>query len=226
MEMQKQNSTARKHAPTQRYLHISEVKDNAIVLKDGSLRAVIAVSSTNFALRSEDEQNALTASYQSFLNSLDFPVQILIHSRVLDINSYLEKLRTLMAGQTNELLRIQMTEYIEYVARLVEYASIMSKSFYMIVPYSARAAKDSFFGRLGKVFNPASEIALHEEDFEKAKTKLDERVNHVVAGLGSIGLRSIILETPELVELLYESYNFDSASPFHAEAMEEIELSV
>ena len=137
MELQTKSRIAKPTESTQKYLNISEVKDNVLVLRDGSLRAVITVSSTNFALKSEDEQNALTGAFQGFLNSLDFPVQILIHSRILDINGYLEKLRTLASGQTNELLRIQMTEYIEYVGKLVEYASIMSKTFYVIVPYSS-----------------------------------------------------------------------------------------
>src|SRR3989338_4978029 len=113
-------------------------------MKDGSLRGVVAVSSTNFALKSEDEQNALVAAYQGMLNSLDFPIQILIHSRVLDINSYLGKLKTLAAGQTNELLRIQMTEYIEYIGKLVEFANIMSKNFYVVVPFSSAPQHESW----------------------------------------------------------------------------------
>ena len=100
-EMQTKSRIAKPTESTQKYLNISEVKDNVLVLRDGSLRAVITVSSTNFALKSEDEQNALTGAFQGFLNSLDFPVQILIHSRILDINGYLEKLRTLASGQTN-----------------------------------------------------------------------------------------------------------------------------
>lgn len=209
---------------TQKYLDIAEIKENTIVMKDGSLRAVIVVSSTNFALRSEDEQNALIGAYQSFLNSLDFPIQILIHSRVLDINGYLEKLRELMASQTNELLRIQMAEYIEYAARLVEYASIMSKTFYVIVPYFTTPTKQTLGSRFRKFFNPAAQIAGHREAFERAKVKLDERVAHVVSGLGSMGLRSLVLQTPELIELLYLSYNFEFATALHAEAVEEIEV--
>lgn len=209
---------------TQKYLDIEEVKENTIVLKDGSLRAVVVVSSTNFALKSEDEQNASVAAYQNFINSLDFPVQILIHSRVLDINSYLEKLRGLASAQTNELLRIQITEYIEYVASLVQYASIMNKIFYVVVPYSAAAGKESFTGRLAKFLNPAAKIASSQEDFERTKVKLEERINHVIAGLGGIGLRSIVLNTQELIELLYSSYNFEFASPLRAEEIEGIEI--
>lgn len=214
-----------KGVPTQRFLNLAEVKEDAIVMKDGGLRAVVAVSSTNFALKSEDEQNAIVQAYQNFLNSLDFPIQILMHSRVLDINTYLEKLRNLAAGQTNELLRIQMAEYIEYIARLVEYASIMSKNFYVIVPYSSGApVSETFFSRLLRVFNPAKQIVTSQEEFEKSKSKLEERLGHVTGGLGGMGLRTVVLKTQDLIELLYESYNLEAASPLHAEAIEEINL--
>ncbi len=210
---------------TQKYLNIAEIKDNTIILRDGGLKAAIAVSSTNFALKSEEEQNALVAGYQNFLNSLDFPIQILMHSRILDINGYLEKLRNLAASQTNELLRIQMSEYIEYVQRLVEYASIMSKNFYVIVPYSAgKPVKESLGSRFMKILNPASAVIASEESFELGKQKLDERLDHVVSALGALGLRSIVLRTEELVELLYQSYNFEQASPLHAEAVHEIDI--
>lgn len=222
VEMQK--STTKRAEPTQKYLKIAEIRDNVVLLKDGGLRAVIAVSSTNFALKSEEEQSAIAAAYQNFLNSLDFPIQLLIHSRVLDIEGYLEKLRGLAAGQTNELLRIQMSEYIEYVQKLVEYASIMSKTFYVIVPYSAGAVKETMLGRLTKIFNPVAEIATRQEDLEKARAKLGERIDQIVSGLGSMGLRSMVLNTRELIELLYMSYNFESASPLHAEAIEEMNL--
>lgn len=202
------------------------MKNNTLVMKDGSLRAVLAVSSTNFALKSEEEQNAIIAGYQNFLNSLEFPLQILMHSRILDIEAYLTKLKGLASAQTNELLRIQMTEYIEYVAKLVEFANIMSKTFYVVVPYSTKPEKQqTFFNKVGNFFSPAGQIALHEEGFERAKIRLDERVSHVASGLGSVGLRSLVLQTRELIELLYESYNFDTASPLHAESLEEIDIT-
>ncbi|MDP3993811.1 MAG: hypothetical protein U1C57_00805 [Candidatus Doudnabacteria bacterium] len=222
-EMQTKSRTPKPPESTQKYLNISEVKDNVLVLRDGGLRAIITVSSTNFALKSEDEQNALTGAFQGFLNSLDFPVQILIHSRILDINGYLEKLQTLASGQTNELLRIQMTEYIEYVGKLVEYASIMSKTFYIVVPYSSAPVAEGFGGRIKKILNPAAGVAGAQEDFEKAKIKLEERVNHVISELGGMGLRSIVLRTEELVELLYLSYNFD-APPLDTKSLEDMKL--
>lgn len=228
MEMQKAKLVkSRPTEPTQKYLDISEIKNDCVVLKDGSLRAVVAVSSTNFALKSEEEQNALTASYQSFLNSLDFPIQILIHSRVLDINGYLERLRELSSSQTNELLRIQMTEYIEYVGKLVEFASIMSKNFYVVVPYSGSGGgKQSLGGKILKFFNPAAKVVGMEENFERAKAKLDERAMRILTELASMGMRSVTLNTAELIELLYQSYNFDSATPLHADAFQELDIKI
>src|SRR3989344_3045242 len=171
MEMQKKKNSNPAYS-TQKYINVAEIKENTLILKDGSLRAVIAVSSTNFALKSEDEQNALVAAYQGMLNSLDFPIQILIHSRVLDINSYLGKLKGLAGGQTNELLRIQMNEYIEYIGKLVEFANIMSKNFYVIVPFSANPVKETLGSKIRKFINPVAQIATSQEDFHRAKTKL------------------------------------------------------
>lgn len=226
MEMQSTKLVrAKPTEATQKYLKIAEIKEDTIVLKDGGLRGIIVVSSTNFALKSEEEQNALIAAYQNLLNSLDFPLQILIHSRILDISSYLEKLRSLEAGQTNELLRIQMSEYIEYVGRLVETANIMSKTFYVIVPYTAEAVKDTFSSKIAKIFNPAKTISNRQEDFQKAKLGLQKRLDHVMGGLGGIGLRALVLNTEELMELLYLSYNFGAVSPLHTGALEEIEVS-
>lgn len=225
-EMQsKKLAGARTSEPTQKYLDVSEIREDTVILKDGSMRAILAVSSTNFALKSEDEQNAIGAAYQGFLNSLDFPIQILIHSRILDVNGYLEKMRSLESSQTNELLRIQMSEYIEYIAKLIEFANIMSKTFYVVVPYSAAAAgKTGFFSKFGRILNPAGQIAVSRNDFEQARAKLDERVAHVSSELGGMGLRSLQLKTEELIELLYQSYNFDAASPLHTESLEEMEV--
>src|SRR3989344_2418570 len=177
-EMQAKNKAAES---TQKYLDIAEIKDNTIILKDGSLRGVVAVSSTNFALKSEDEQNALIGGDQNLLNPPDFPLPILIHSRVLEIGGYLEKLRGLAAGQTNELLRIQMNEYIEYIGKLIEFANIMAKTFYVIVPFSSQPVRETFLSKVTGFLNPAAGIATNQEDFERAKIKLDERVNKVVS---------------------------------------------
>lgn len=224
-EMQKKVNSDQKSS-TQRYLSIAEIKEGTLVLRDGTLRAVIAVSSTNFSLKSEDEQNALVAAYQGMLNSLDFPIQILIHSRILDIEGYLSRLKGLASGQTNELLRIQIMEYIEYIAKLVELANIMSKNFYVVVPYSAdEVANPTWSTKVKKFLNPVAQIASTAEGFKHAKVKLDERVNHVMAELGSIGLRSLVLNTEELIELLYQSYNLDTAMALHGDSVKGIEIT-
>src|SRR3989338_8311268 len=155
LEMQSsQMSGSKPPASTQALLDIAEIKESTIVMKDGSLRAIIVVSSTNFSLKSGEEQNALISSYQSFLNSLSFSIQIVMQSRKLDIHSYLDKLRAVMAEQTNDLLRMQTEEYIEYISKLIEFASIMNKNFYVIVPFSIQAAKEGLFQKVGSLFNP------------------------------------------------------------------------
>src|SRR3989338_9362644 len=136
---QKKGSAA---SSTQLYLNIAEIKDNVVVLKNGGLRAVLQTSSVNFNLKSEDEQNAIIYSYQSFLNSLEFPVQISIRSRKLDIDKYLETVRAIGEKHQNPLLQEQTREYCEYVKKLIEYADIMEKNFYVVVPYDPYRAQN------------------------------------------------------------------------------------
>src|SRR3990167_10359274 len=178
-------------ASTQAYLDIAEIKENTIVMKDGSLRAILVVSSTNFSLKSVGEKNALVNAYQNFLNSLEFPVQIVMQSLKLDIHAYLDKLRSTMQQQTNEFLRLQTQEYIEYVSKLIEYASIMNKTFYVIVPFSIEAAKRGFFKKIGSMLNPAGTISLKKQDFEAHREELYKRVNQAASGLNGMGMRSI-----------------------------------
>lgn len=213
-------------ASTQAYLDIAEVKEGTVVMKDGSLRAVIAVSSTNFSLKSGEEQNALINSYQSFLNGLAFPVQILMQSRKLDVHSYLDRLRSVMQEQTNELLRLQTQEYIEYITKLIEFASIMNKTFYIIIPYtSGIAVQESLLSRLTKILNPVSKISSQKQQFATDRELLYQRVSQVTGGLGGMGLRTIILNTEELIELLYNSYNLSNASQIKIKHLEELDLA-
>jgi hypothetical protein len=226
MEMQSNKLAGNKPtASTQAYLDIAEIKEGTIVLKDGSLRAVMIVSSTNFSLKSSEEQNALIAAYQSFLNSLEHPIQVLMQSRKLDINTYLDKLRAVMQQQGNELLRLQTQEYIEYITKLVEFASIMNKTFYVIVPYSIDAAKEGIFKKIGDIFNPAGTITASKQDFENHREILYQRIVHIANVLNGMGLRTIILSTEELIELLYNSYNLDAASPIRIKSVDELDLA-
>lgn len=212
-------------ASTQSYLDIAEIKEGTMVLKDGSLRVVIAVSSTNFSLKSNEEQNALINAYQNFLNSLNFPIQIVMQSRKLDIHTYLSRLRSYMQEQSNELLKLQTQEYIEYIGKLVEFASIMNKTFYVVVPYSSGIAiQEGFLSKLGKIFNPVKGISSRKLEFEKSREQLTQRVNQITGELGSMGLRSIVLSTEELIELLYNSYNPTNSAQIKIKDIQELDL--
>src|SRR6185369_3779482 len=134
MKLDMQNKKKPVGKSTQSFLRMSEIKNDTVVVDDGTMRAILAVSSTNFDLKSQDEQNSIIFNFQRFLNSLDFPVQILMQSRKMEIGGYLEKLRRLAEKQTNELLRVQTVEYVEFISRLIENASIMNKNFYIVVP--------------------------------------------------------------------------------------------
>jgi len=195
-------------ASTQKFLDISEIKDNVVILRDGTLRAVIMVSSINFALKSEEEQNATISAYVSFLNNIDFPLQIVIQSRELNIDNYLADLRKIEKEQTNELLKMQTTEYIQYVNELISMSKIMKKSFYVIVPYNPLSDKQkSFFERFKEVFQPVNLLKMKEDKFQKRKADLFKRVDNVFGGLNSMGLNCVMLDTQSLIELYYNVYN-------------------
>jgi type IV secretory pathway VirB4 component len=183
-------------ASTQQFLEIEDIKGGVLILKDKSLRGILAVSSLNFALKSEEEQNAIIYQFQNFLNSLDFPIQIYIQSRKLNIVGYIEKLKELERGQRNELLKIQIREYIQFIESLLAGGSIMSKNFYVIVPFYPPLTA----GR-GK------SLTLSEEEFERAKTQLWQRMEFVAHGLRSCGLFCVPLGTIELIELFWSIYH-------------------
>jgi len=207
-EMQSKTGSV-KGSSTQGFLLISQIKGDTIITRDGGLRAVVVVSSTNFVLKSPEEQTAIIQRFQSFLNALDFPIQILIQSRRLDIHSYLEKLREKQLQQQNELLRVQTEEYIEYIKKLLQFGNIMGKTFYVIVPYAGgiMTNKKGLASKLSNLLNPAKEISMSQEKFVRDCRVIGERVAHIEGGLSSIGLRTMRLNTQELVELLYHSYN-------------------
>lgn len=194
---------------TQKYLPISEIRDDLVILKDGTLRKVLIVSSINFALKNEDEQKAIISGYVQFLNTLEAPIQIVIQSRKLDIKEYLEKLRKLAKVQTNELLKIQTTEYTNYIEQLVDLAQIMEKKFFIIVPYSpfSKKQRKSFFSRFQDVISPGRVIKLKEDKFRKYQEELERSASIVASGLTSIGLKVVPLDTQSLIELYYQMYN-------------------
>lgn len=197
---------------TQSHMPIAEVKDGVVVLKDGTMRSVLLVSSLNFSLKSEDEQNAIISGYVGFLNSIDFPIQIVIQSRRLQIRPYLEKLKGLEREQTNELLRIQTADYRAFVEELVQIGQIMTKRYYVVVPYDPISNKrKSFWTRFKEVLKPALSVRLKEERFKQRQEELAMRLRHITTGLSGIGLTVVELDTQALIELYYSTYNPDTA---------------
>ncbi|HKK54482.1 MAG TPA: hypothetical protein VJ926_03105 [Patescibacteria group bacterium] len=197
---------------TQEFLDIAEIKDDTVIMKDGTLRSVILVSSINFSLKSEDEQNAIISSYVRFLNNLDFVFQIVIQSRELNINGYVEYLEKNEKEQTNKLLKMQTGEYIEYIKELTSIGKIMNKRFYVVVPYNPLSDKrKGFFSSLREALSPVKSLKLQEKKFQKYKTMLARRLASVTTNLESMGVSTVKLDTQSLIELYYKTYNPDTA---------------
>ena len=194
---------------TQEFVPIAEVRDGIVVLKDGSMRAVVLSSSLNFSLKSDDERNAIILQFQDFLNSLDFAIQISIESRRLDIRPYLALLEDRYKEQINDLMKIQTREYIDFVKKFTETTNIMTKSFFVVVPYDP-AILDIKGGVTAKLFSRKSgkEVANEKKvSFEENRTQLEQRVSVVEQGLSRCGIRVIRLGTEEVIELFYKIFN-------------------
>lgn len=204
-------------ASTQRHLPFSQLRENIIIMKDSSARSVLRCSTINFLLKSEEEQDAIIISFQRFLNSLDFPVQIMIRSTKLDIDGYLEKLKDKALNQKNELLQNQTYEYIEYLKKLVEVAQIMKKEFYIVLPFDQeedKSVKDPWIFWVFKSFwrsinnnDDTVKIRWQIRDFALLKKWLSWRINTVKSSLEGIGIKATELEKSELVKLMWEYYN-------------------
>ena len=214
--------TAEKPTPknqnsAQSSLQLSEIRDNMVIMTDGSLRAVISCQSINFDLMSDKEREGVEYSYQQFLNSLNFPIQILVRSQRVDIGPYLDKLIDTRRNQDNMLLGVLMDDYINYIDALAEGANIMEKSFYIVIPYfphgDAANLIDQGKGFFGKLFaRPKNTITrINAADYQKAKDEIKNRVDAVMAGLFQIGIQSVQMETKALGELYYNFYNPDTA---------------
>jgi hypothetical protein len=192
----------------QDFVDISEIKDNVVILKNGTMRVVLMVSSINFDLKGTQEQEAIVSAFQGFLNSLDFPIQIIVSSRRLDINPYIELLDEKEKEQENELLRNQINEYRDFIKNMVSTSNIMTKSFYVIVPFAlTEGKKENFIDRVRIAFNPKQAMAEKQMEFESLKNQLWQRADHIIAGLEGTGIRMIPLKTEELIELYYNAYN-------------------
>lgn len=205
----KKELTQNKNNPsTFEYVDVQEIRDGIVVLKDGSLRGILAVSSINFDLKASDEQDAIILRYQQFLNSLDFPIQIITSSRKINVTEYLQELEKQESAQTQDLMRMQIYEYRNFVQNLTQVQNIMTKSFYIIVPFfPVETNKKTLLKNLFQVFNSES-VILHKRDLlETYKSQLFQRIDHISAGLSGIGLRLVLLNTEDAIELLYNSYN-------------------
>ncbi len=211
---------------TQKSIPFAEIRDDVVIMKDGTLRSVILVSSLNFALKSEDEQQGVVNGYVSFLNSVDFELQIVIQSRKLNIEKYLNKLDALARQQDNELLRKQTKSYRMFIQKLVEEADIMDKKFFIVVPYSPFSKKKkNFFVRLQEVLSPASIVKLGQKKFDDYKIELGRRVQLVQSGLKSIGLETKILNTQALIELYYNTYNITTKQQGRVEDIDKMQVN-
>ncbi|NTW14747.1 MAG: hypothetical protein HGA38_00050 [Candidatus Moranbacteria bacterium] len=195
-------------ASTQKYVDVADVRDGVIVLRNGSIRCILLASSINFDLKSTEEQDAIIAQYQGFLNSLDFPLQIVVHSRRFRIDPYLARLDDEERRQENELLRFQISEYRNFVQSLTEVSNIMSKYFYIVVPFApSETERGGLFGKLEGIFSPKSGTAVSGETLETYRSQLFQRADQVSAALMGTGVRTSMLGTEEVIELLYNTYN-------------------
>jgi type IV secretory pathway VirB4 component len=194
--------------PTQKFVEIEDIRQGVVILKNGSFRRVLMVSGINFELKSEEEQNIISYAYQNFLNTLDFSVQIVIHSRKLNIENYLNKLAERQTTETNELLKNQISEYIEFIRSFVELNAVMAKTFFVVVPYDPIVIPSGgkkileFFK-----FGSKTKISALEENLEQKITQLNQRTEQVINSLTQVGLRVVALEDKELIELFYNLYN-------------------
>lgn len=186
--------------PSQVFLEIDQIKEGILILKDKSLHGIMMVSSLNFALKSEEEQNAIIFQFQNFLNSLDFPIQIVIQSRRLNITGYLDKLRELEKSQPNELLRRQTVDYRQFIQKLVESGQILTKNFFVVVPFYPMEIPGVKQGE-----------SLGKEKFERAKIQLWQRMEFVALGLRRCGLECFPLNTPEIIELFWSLHHPEEA---------------
>lgn len=191
---------------TQEFIPIDDVRDGIVILKDGGMRGILMASSVNFSLKSDDERQAIISQFQDFLNSLDFLIQIVIQSRRLDIRPYIALLESRYQEQTNDLMKIQIEQYIAFIKSFTESTNIMTKNFFIVIPYDAAivSAKSGFFSGFGGKKDSKKE---KEENFEEKKNQLEQRMGVVEQGLVRCGVRVAKLGTDEVVELFYKTFN-------------------
>lgn len=205
---------------TQNNLQIAEIRDGIVIMNDGSFRAVIMAKSINFDLMSGQEREGVEFSYQGFLNSLYFPIQIFVRSQKVDIKPYLDKLEKIRSEHDNMLLALLMEDYIYFIDQLSAQTNIMDKNFYVIIPFFPTEAstkplaqtKGLFDGIFGLFGNNKTHVVINEKNLEDAKDELRNRVQSVLDGLMQCGVQGMPLDTEELIELYYDTYNPDTAT--------------
>lgn len=197
---------------SQQNIPLSAIYDDVAVSKRGQFCQILMVNSVNFGLKSAEEQNAIIAQYQAFLNSISFPIEIVMHSKQLDLSGYLKDLDARVAQEANELIRYQIQEYSDFVKKLISIANIMDKKFFIVVPYQIPATelpKEGFFASL--FGSPHAHLRVPLKRFELIKEELTQRVNVIMSGLASMGITSEILNTKQIIELFYRTYNQNEA---------------
>ena len=196
---------AQTQTATQDFVPVRDIKGNVVVLKNGQMCMVLLASSINFALKSGNEQQAILSSFQSFLNTLDFSLQFYTQSRKLNIEPYLLQLSERESQQDNDLMRIQLREYMQFIRTFVTEVDVMSKSFFVVIPYNPVTI--DFASSVSAVFGKKRDIIIDEARFEENRLQLEQRASLVEQGLSRVGVRTIPLQNEELVELYYHIFN-------------------
>lgn len=194
---------------SQSFVPVKEIRNGVVILKNGEYRGILMCSSINFALKSEDEQRAIIGGFQNFLNTLDFSVEIVVHSRKMDIRPYLALLEERMSQQSSELMRIQLREYINFIRSFIENSDVMTKLFYVVVPYTAAPVSEvaSALPFLQKPKATPQMEDAYDAQFDEYRAQLEQRMALVGSALQSSGVRAVPLGTEEIIELLYRSFN-------------------
>lgn len=190
---------------TQDFVPVRDIRENVVILKNGQMCMILLASSINFALKSLDEQQAILAQFQSFLNTIDFSLQFYIQSRRLNIQPYLDQLLERETAQDNDLMRIQLREYIEFIRTFTAEVDVMSKNFFVVIPYTP--TQIDFSSNISAVLGMKREVTIDNTKFEEHRMQLEQRVALVEQGLSRIGVRTIALQNEELVELYYHIFN-------------------
>ncbi len=209
---------------TQNHLQIAEIRDGIVIMNDGTFRSVVMVKSINFDLMSPAERDGVEAAYQGFLNSLYYPIQIFVRSQKVDIRPYLEKLDKIRSEHDNMLLAMLMDDYLDFIDQLASQTNIMDKHFYVVIPYLPQTEKSktsksgktntkSMFDGIFSMFGSGkTHVVINEAKLEEAKTELRNRVQATLDGLEQCGVHGLPLDTQELIELYYDTYNPDTAT--------------